>query len=320
MNTKQPFKRSFLIPNSQNQTNGLFTGKLLWLFIFVGAYQQTNAQGCSDAGFCSLHYISNKDGNNRFTFSNVSGVSDGNTFVNTGSVSYSHLFKNGMLWDTKIAANRASGALGVNTHFGDITTNISYPVFEKNFNTLTLLNGLKIPLTGGNNKNGNNPYPMAYQSSLGTVDALLGLQYKTGQWEFTNAFQLPLTKQNKNTFFKELPGSKDFVSTNGFQRKADMLLRTAYRFLNSTKKISWQPNVLAIYHVANDRFVNGTGKTEEIANSAGLTLNANLVANCRLPKNRLLSFSIAAPFVVRTVRPDGLTRKFTAGIEYIIPF
>lgn len=280
------------------------------------------AQGCSDAGFCSLKYAAHSNTKNNIAIGNVSGVADGQTFVNGTYINYGRQLGKKVLWDTKLTANYASGKLANNFNAGDVFTNISVNVWQnkKKQNSFTALAGVKIPLTAANDKAGNKPLPMAYQASLGTYDLLMGGSLQINKWEFTNAWQIPLSGENKNTFIEEYSVSNDFPTTNKFKRRADVLLRTAYNIKKPGSKFSFKPNLLAIYHLGNDSYEDIYAKRQQLQGSDGLTLNANVIAKYIINKANSIELSLAAPFVVREVRPDGLTREFTAGIEYKISF
>lgn len=283
------------------------------------------SQGCSDAGFCSLKYHATqgeKDLKNSLSIGNVSGGADGNTFVNGTYISYRRVLKKDLFWDTRITANYASGSLATNFNIGDLFTNISLRLAgdSKKDRSVQLLGGLKIPLSAANDKAGGKPLPMAYQSSLGTWDALLGLQYKVKNWEFTNAWQIPLTMQNRNSFFKEYSLSSDFPSTNKFGRRPDLLLRAAYQLNKLAPNFSLRPNILAIWHLGEDTYEDISSKRQPITGSSGLTLNANIIGTYRINAKNSIELSLATPFLVRDIRPDGLTRSYTAGIEYRVSF
>ncbi len=286
--------------------------------------QNANAQGCSDAGFCSLKYhtASTKIFKNIIAVGNTFGIADGNTFVNSTYINYSRQIKKTLYWDTKFTANYASGALANNFNTGDVFSTLSATVknAKNGKQHFKLLGGIKIPLTAANNKAGGKSLPMAYQTSLGTFDALAGTSYSLNNWEFTTAWQIPLTKENKNTFFETYSVSNDFATTNKLQRKADVLFRAAYGFKNSNKKFLVKPNLLAIYHLGQDSYEDIFSVRRTLTGSGGLTLNANVMGTYAINKRSIIEISLAAPFVVRTVRPDGLTRKFTAGVEYSISF
>jgi hypothetical protein len=290
------------------------------LFVFLVVQHFASGQGCSDAGFCSIRYHQEKGKKEKqaITIGNVSGRGDGQTFINNSYLIYTRHFNKGISWDTKITANYASGSLANHFNAGDIFTTVSFPLMAMNAgHVIKLSGGLKIPLTSSNDKAGINPLPMAYQSSLGTYDLLPGLNVLLlEKWEVTHAWQIPLTRQNKNSYFREAGISDAFPSTNLFNRKADALLRLAYKLNTTNGKIFFKPNLLAVYHTGTDAYINNTGNKTALPGSKGLTLNANLITGFALSAKQSIEISLAAPLVVRTIRPDGLTRSFTAGIEY----
>ncbi len=295
--------------------------KQCFLVLIAGAFIcNAYAQGCSDAGFCSLKY----GGSSKSSISvgNVSGVADGQTFVNGSYISYARQLSKRFVWDTKLTANYASGELANNFNAGDVFTDIAINAWQNKAkqNSFTALVGVKIPLTSANDKAGGKPLPMAYQTSLGTYDLLLGGSFMLNKWEFTNAWQIPLTTQNKNTFIEQYSVSNDFPSTNKFKRKADVLVRAAFNIKKPGSKFSFKPNLLALYHLGKDSYEDIYAKRQVLEGSDGLTLNANVIAKYAINKANSIELSVAAPFVVREVRPDGLTRAFTAGVEYKISF
>ena len=58
----------------------------------------------------------------------------------------------------------------------------------------------------------------------------------------------------------------------------------------------------------------------EIEGSSGLTLNATVQAEIKSGQHNKLNLSLGFPLLVRKVRPDGLTRSFVMGVEYLIGF
>ena len=95
-----------------------------------------------------------------------------------------------------------------------------------------------------------------------------------------------------------------------------MLFSFSYRIVLLNEKLTLKPNALFIYHLGNDSYVNQFGNRVEIANSDGLTINGNIIANYKIGDNSSIETSLATPFVVREVRPDGLTRAFTVGLSF----
>ena len=296
--------------------------RYFFVLLITASFYKVNAQGCSDAGFCSLKYAAGDMGKNSITIGNAGGITDGHTFVNTGYLSYTRQLSRNLQWDTKFTAGYASGKLASNFNAGDIISSISAGVWQNNTKQkrYRLLAGVKIPLTAANDKAGGKPLPMAYQASLGTFDLLIGNSVQINKWEFTNAWQIPLSGENKNSFLKEYAFTNDFASTNKFKRKADVLLRAAYTAAKQGSKFSFKPNLLAVYHLGKDSYEDIYGKRQLIAGSDGLTLNANIIGKYTINRKQAIELSVAAPFVVRDIRPDGLTREFTAELAYKVSF
>ena len=78
--------------------------------------------------------------------------------------------------------------------------------------------------------------------------------------------------------------------------------------------------MLFIYHLGKDSFENIFGQRENISGSDGLTINGNLITSYKITKQSSIETSLATPFVVQTIRPDGLTRSFVIGVQYQYSF
>ena len=78
--------------------------------------------------------------------------------------------------------------------------------------------------------------------------------------------------------------------------------------------------MLFIYHLGEDTFENQFSQRETIEGSDGLTINGNLITSYQLNKRSALELSLATPFLIREIRPDGLTRGFVAGLNYRVSF
>jgi hypothetical protein len=54
----------------------------------------------------------------------------------------------------------------------------------------------------------------------------------------------------------------------------------------------------------------------QILGSRGLTFNADIQIDYKLCKNNVIGLNIAAPFVTRTIQPEGMGRKFVVTLDY----
>lgn len=293
--------------------------KITFLILMTLGLHNVAAQGCSDAGFCSVgnpFKTNNNETKNQFEIGGVYGLGEEDVTVFTPYLSYTRSFSDSFALSGKITGNLAQGSFGTRTNVGDVFLTGNYR-FNPNANNVKWsgILGVKIPLTAGNDKINNVSLPMPYQSSLGTFDIISGVDANIGQWDFNVAVQIPLN-DNKNSYLAALAPTDKFESTNLFHRKSDVLFRTAYTFVMANDKLTIKPNALFIYHLGNDSYENQFGNRVTINNSEGLTINGNLIANYKLGDNSSIETSLATPFVVRDVRPDGLTRAFTVGLSF----
>lgn len=292
---------------------------VLLLFILISA----NAQGCSDAGFCSVTngFKNLEEGDkNNLEIGFVYGVGEEDVTNYAQYISYTRSFSEQFSVNAKLTSAIANGSFGTRGNLGDL-----FLTANQNLNSTgsatnwSIFAGAKIPLTQANDKINGFALPMPYQASLGTFDVIAGVNLTQKKWDFGLAIQLPLT-QNKNSFIKEFSGTNLFESTNLFERKPDVLFRSGYKIKTDNDKFTFKPNLLFIYHLGQDSFEDITAARQEIEGSEGLTLNANLIATYKLGTKSYLETSIAAPLAIRDERPDGLTRAFTFGLSYKVAF
>ncbi|MES2238937.1 MAG: hypothetical protein V4497_01630 [Bacteroidota bacterium] len=294
---------------------------LVIVLFFYGGVNAIFAQGCSDAGFCSIEGAfknSPKEFKNTIDFGLTIGAGESDVTYISPYLSYTRNFSNQFSLNSKITYSNANGSFGNLDSFGDIYFTGNYH-FPKN-NKWSAFIGTKIPLNTSNKKIDAQSLPMDYQSSLGTLDLLLGVNYNINQWDFNAALQIPIVNYNKNSYFKEFSNTTDFVSTNLFERKSDALFRATYTLKSNNQKWVFQPNILSLYHLGEDHFINRFNQKETIKDSDGLTINGNIITKYIINQSNSIDLSLATPFVVRDVRPDGLTRKFTATVVYHFGF
>lgn len=293
---------------------------LTFCFLAIFGYYKGNAQGCSDAGVCTLNAFkpsSETNTNNHLKIGYTNGLADYDISVNGAYLEYGRHFGEKFGVDAKLAALGQSGN-GISV-FGlsDIYLNSSYRHSETTGFTV----GFKIPLNKADRRQNGIGLPMDYQSSLGTFDLLLGVSHRIGKLQAVVGYQQPLT-QNDNVFVPEaFPADsklREIPSTFQFERAGDVLLRLSYP-IDFGKKLRITPSILPIYHISTDKYSVGSVQ-QEIEGSKGFTLNGNVFVDYQLGEKGTLQLSIASPFVVRDVRPDGLTRGYVVGLEYGVRF
>ncbi len=281
------------------------------------------AQGCSDAGFCTINSFKPAGSEterlgSQFKIGFSGGAADYSISAYGAYLEYNYLFNDNFSMDAKLTSLAQSGNEISTFHFSDVYLNANLKTSEQT--SLTL--GVKIPLMDANKMVDGLPLPMDYQASLGTFDLIFGFGYRFDKLQLVAAIQQPLT-QNSNQFLAEdypdVSKLSEFQSTNNFKRSGDVLLRVSYP-LALGERLSLTPSLLAIYHLGNDKFTDAAGMEKEIDGSAGLTLNGNVYFDFEINQRNALQLNLGMPFVVRDARPDGLTRSFVANLEYAIRF
>ena len=281
------------------------------------------AQGCSDAGICSISKsFETKDRitKNSIDFGTVYSLGEADVTYISPYITYTRQFSDKFSLSTKFTASSANGNFGTRASFGDGFLIGNYSFKEVKNKQFSALFGFKFPFNSSNLKINGYSLPLDYQSSLGTFDLFVGGNFKVNNFDFNTALQIPIINNNKNSYFKEFSGSTVFPSTNLFERKPDALFRATYTLKTTSNKFVFKPNMLLIYHLGEDSYENVFGNRVTISGSEGLTVNANIISAYEISKNKSIELSLATPLAIRTIRPDGLTRSFVVGLQYHYSF
>jgi len=305
--------------------------KLLLSTIILSAISiHIKAQGCSDAGFCTIHSIKNNtekfgrnDKRNEVVFGFNFGKGERSTSYYTPEVEYTRYITERTSVTGKIGYSFISGELANTNGLTDLFLSLNHLFDAKRKWQKSFVVGLKLPFDKSDITKDDIHLPMPYQTSLGTTDLVLGLNFKRKSFGATIAVQQPLKPINGNQFLPEnyssVPLANKYLPSNKFSRKGDVLLRLSYN-IDLNKRISIRPSLLSIYHETNDTYVDANKIRREIEKSAGLTANVNVFVEYKLLGGSEFELSLGTPFVVRTNRPDGLTRSFVAAITYKFSF
>ena len=299
--------------------------QLILIFIILLPLKFVYSQGCSDAGFCTINNLKTdydidktNEKYNQIKLGLSNGKADHNIGIWAAYIEYNRLVKDKLSIALKLTSISQSGSSVRSFGLSDLFLSTTYLGFANADLTL----GFKLPLGDGNKLKDGLALPMDYQSSLGTVDLILGVGYGIKKLKMSVAYQQPLT-QNNNAFLSEnYPvenALSSFQSTNKYIRKGDALFRLSYGFGNQDK-FTLTPSLLAIYHLDNDEYTDAEGMKMKIDGSQGLTLNGNLFIGYSIKESNMLEVSVGAPLVTRKARPDGLTREYVLTLEYRFSF
>lgn len=281
-------------------------------------------QGCSDAGFCTINSFkpnssdSVKAINNQFKIGTFFGKADNSISVYGNYLEYNRQLNEKFGLDLKLTTLAQNGNDISVFGLSDVFLNANYKANEK----LKITLGTKIPLSNASKSLNNLPLPMDYQASLGTFDLNFGIGYEIKKIQLVAAIQQPLTQNDNQFIANNYPTNSKlstFQITNKFKRSGDVLLRVSYP-IKFAEKFKLTPSLLPIYHLTNDKYTDEFNVEKEIIGSQGLTLNGNIYLDYEINSKHFLQLNVGMPFVVRDVRPDGLTRSIIANLEYRIKF
>jgi hypothetical protein len=296
--------------------------RLIIILLALSSYTLiVQAQGCSDAGACSMNSFQPTMGidetdvsHHRVTVGSFWGRADNTITVYGGYAEYRGRFDARLVVDARITSLAQQGNDIATFGMSDIVVNASYAASED----LQLTVGAKVPLSRANTTLDQRSLPMDYQSSLGTVDAIVGIGYSWSDLHIVAVLQQPLT-QNSNQFraddYPPLSPLRDFQTTRDFRRAADLVLRISYP-LHLHANVRLTPSLVPIYHLADDTYRDENNVERSIAHSQGLTVNGTFFLDVDVSRSSTIQLSVAAPLIVRDARPDGLTRSILASLEY----
>lgn len=301
--------------------------KTIFCFLIVCSLNTTFifSQGCSDAGFCSISGInpssqldSTQTLNNQILFGFTSGLAQFGVLINSPSIQYDTKLTKDISLSAKLNYSFINGSLTSNHGLSDI-----YLTSRINLNKkVSLINGVKMPFNNANKSYKGSGLPMAYQTTLGTYDYLLGINYSNTKILINAGTQIPII-QNDNSFFKDNfldEGiNPNYISTNKFNRHADLIFRFNYIFSMKNDAIKLTVGAMPIYHLKNDEYKGENGIRKDIPNSKGLTLNINSVFRYKLSPSNFIDITLGLPVIARESRPDGLS-QLALNLQYGVKF
>ena len=306
--------------------------KILYIVLLISVIEKLPAQGCSDAGICTLGSSLKKDQTfDKFSFAinQTLGSAEQNVKVYNSQIEISKsLFKKALV-QLKMPYIFTQGNLANTQGLGDISASFTYQYYQKNDWSINYTLGFKLGVNAADkafeiqlpaNNTMMMALPMVYQTSLGTHDILLGADARYKKvWRFALGFQMPIVQFNKNNFEASLakytPNASAYFTSNKLMRRPDALLRID-RSVALGKRFQANAGLIAVYHLLHDRVydINNIA-SYAVHGSKGLTLNYAVSGTYSINKNFELSCRFAQPLIVRKTRPEGLTRHYVIGLE-----
>ena len=308
---------------------------LKWLSIpcSVLASHLALAQGCSDAGFCTMGAmrpnqlapskmavklrsleIANNIGYTKFKDVIVNNVIEMNIGISNSS-----------FFQVKMPYTYISGPLANTQGLGDVSLSYTFskPLNEQYAFGLSL--GTKIPTNKADKSRDGLPLPMYYQTSLGTYDLILGVSAASSKWLFAFGYQMPVYTLNANDF-RWAPWNSTLDSaaagvyprSSNLKRGNDIMFRVERNFRFS--RLNFFIGILPIYRLTQDIVNFSLVNRDQVPESNGLVINGLAGIGYQFSVRSGIKLLIGVKLTDRYTNPDGLSREFVTNLSYVYRF
>lgn len=299
-------------------------------FLFL-THQASYAQGCSDAGFCTMGAMRpNQSFSSKGTIKLRSvevqqyvGVTKFHDVILTSLADINVGIGSRGSAQLKLPFTFVSGSLANTNGLADISYSYTYALISNNTFQLSGTLGGKIPTNHSDKTSADNrPLPMYYQTSLGTYDIVAGLSFITRKWLLAAGYQQALNKNNSEFRWSEWAGSSQLptaleypVSWN-LQRGKDIMFRVERNF-RSTKWNAYL-GVLTIYRITRDEVSRGTEQNNfrvKVDGTTGPAITALTGIGYRFSTAVAIKGMFGLKLHSREFNPDGLSREYVSSLS-----
>ncbi len=288
-----------------------------------------SAQGCSDAGFCTMGAMKPDQNFNRrvnFKLRSVGlqyyrGKTTVSAFIDAVTLEFNVGFTQNSGLQIKLPYQRVTGRLGNTQGLGDISVSFTQKVFSNDKWDVNGSLGAKIP-TGDSRLRAENglTLPMYYQTTLGSYDVIAGISLLSKKWLIAVGYQKALTSNNNDFTYgewvrfqdKEYLGSYDVGI--GLRRGTDVMLRVErnFRFVN----YSFNVGLLPIYRLTEDQGIIRARDDGGRIETKGLALTTLAGFAYHTDVRNSIRFIYGYKILDRLTNPDGLTRDWVVNVTY----
>jgi hypothetical protein len=292
------------------------------------------AQGCSDAGFCTMGAMKpdqpfNKKIEFRLRSMELSFYRATTTLTPIIMVATADLnfgINRKTFLQVKLPYQTASGSLGSTSGPGDISLCFTRTLVSNDRFDINLSVGSKIPTNNANKKAEGLSLPMYYQTSLGTYDFITGVSMITRNWLFATGIQVPLNA-NKNEFLwkpwiEQTDHSAAYIEkygrSNQLKRGTDIMFRAERNFRFS--RVNFSLGLLPIFRLNEDVFEDAKGNEIKHEGTTGLALSGIFTSGYQFNVKSGVRLLVGHKIIQRDHNLDGLTRNLVTTLSYCYRF
>lgn len=297
------------------------------------------AQGCSDAGFCTMGAMKPDQAFNKkiklklrsIEVSYYYGESTTSPIINVANIDASFSITNNLGLQIKLPYQWVTGNFDNTSGMGDISLSATQRISSNDKYDISATVGMKIPSNDANIKDSGSKrpsseglaLPMYYQTSLGSYDIVAGASFINSKWLIATGIQAALTSNNnefwRGEWFPPTYPDEGYVLTydnaTKLKRGTDIMLRVERNFRFSN--YSFNIGLLPIYRITKDQIADRTtGEYNKLEGTTGLALTALTSFTYNFDVTNSIKLSYGRKITDRSVNPDGLTRNQVFIVAY----
>lgn len=308
----------------------------VFFLTLFGATHFLKAQGCSDAGFCTMGAMKPDQPYQKklglklrsLTLTQYTGYTDHDDYIHSYIADFNFGINEKTSLQLKLPYTFTTGPLGSLNGLGDISISATRNLFSSEKLQWNATVGGKIPTGKANGKtDAGRTLPMYYQTTLGTYDVVVGTSLITEKWLIATGYQVPLNTNNAHDFKWGVWNDTDLIETvrgyktsNQLRRGHDIMLRVErnFRFLNFNANIG----ILNVYRPNKDiiSVPKDGGRRGEVDGTQGFATTLLGGLGYRLTARSGLSFMGGYRLRKRAAQADGLSRIWVANFSYEYKF
>jgi hypothetical protein len=316
----------------------------LFLIIIVSAIATAAlyAQGCSDAGFCTMGAMRPDQAYSKkinfklrsIEFSQYRGTTTLSPIVYVANLDVSVGISAKTGFQVKLPYQWTTGNFGNTSGLGDISLSVTHNFRKVGNFDLNATVGMKIPSNKSDITSKGDKFPesaglvmpMYQQVSLGSYDFIIGASLINEDWLLAIGYQDALTANN-NTFkwseWTPFYPSPEYVEeydiATKLKRGSDIMLRIERNFRFA--RYNFNVGLLPIYRITKDQIIDSTtGEYKKLDDTTGLAASFLVGGGYNFNINNTIKLTYGRKLTQRDVNPDGLTRHDVLIVAYLFRF
>ncbi len=309
--------------------------KMKWtLAIFLLTFGSTTiyAQGCSDAGFCTMGALKPDQGYSKrlsvqirsIELSQYIGVTRFKDVVFNYTADINVGIGDKTTVQVKIPYVHVEGVLKNTSGIGDLSIGLAQNLISNENYQINLTVGTKLPVGNSNLDLDGKSLPMYYQTGLGTYDVIAGISFISKGWMLATGYQQSLNRIDNDFWWTDWEGhpmeatAREYKQSRSLNRGKDIMFRVERNFRFSN--FNFNVGLLPIYRLTKDTNISRGGVVNKIDKSDGLALTLLVGGGYQFSVKSGIKIMNGFRLVKRHFNPDGLSREFVSNIGYVYKF